>query len=72
MSIKHWKNIAKAVSIKTGSIIYVERYNPHENHEHLLEHEKIDKYQYLRSSIFHHKKEVKKLKDKEILIIQTE
>ena len=51
MSIKHWKEIAKAVSQQNGSIIFVERYEPHDHHTKILEHKDIDEYQYLRSSI---------------------
>lgn len=71
MSIKHWVNISKAMSINTGSIIYVERYNPHEDHHHILEHKDVDQYQYLRSSISFHKNEVKSKKDKEIIVIHS-
>jgi len=71
MSIKHWKNIAKAVSIKTGSIIYVERYDPHHHHEEIVEHNDIDLYQYLRASIQHNKHKIKQKKNKEIVIIHS-
>ena len=50
MSIKHWKNIGKVVAIKTGSIMFIERYDPNQHHNELIDNIEIDQYQYLRSN----------------------